>query len=87
MIPTTYYSPKLNNTYEVQVIDVQPQWACAVLGHTHRVLIGFWNYDCTRFIDVGQASSTNAINAFELAKVDVERINVEIHEDEMMMGF
>jgi hypothetical protein len=87
MIPTTYYSPRLKNTFEVQVIDVQPQWACSTLGHTHRVLIGVWNFNCEYFLDVGQGSSTSPEKAFELAVKDVERCNVEIHEDEMMMGF
>lgn len=83
MIPTTYYSPLHKNTFEVQIVDVQPQWAIAPLASV-RCVIGMWNFNCTHFISIGEGHGWNAQDAFDNAVRDTMRDEV-MNEDEQML--
>ena len=84
MNPTTYYCPIRKNTFEVQIVPVQPQWACASFAK-FRCLIGAWNFNCTHFIEVGQGNGMTEKQAFENAVRDMNQPEV-MGEDAMMLG-
>jgi hypothetical protein len=86
MIPTHYFSTLHNDTFEVQVIPVQPHWAVAGFGHTHRVEIGRWNFNCTHFVATAQGSGVNELAAYHAAVDDLLRGDEVGNEDAMMLG-
>lgn len=81
MLPTTYVHD--NNTFEVQIMEVQPQWACASL-YSHRCVIGNWNFNCTHFVDIAQGHGNSPLAAYESAIRDLSN-PIPKNEDAMMM--
>ena len=73
MIPTTYYCPIRSNTFEVQIIEVKPHWACAAFAR-FRCLIGVWNFNCTSFIDIAQGNGMTEQEAFDTAVKDAQGV-------------
>jgi hypothetical protein len=69
MKPTTYFCATRNNTFEVQIFPVQPQWAIAPFAK-FRCCIGVWNFQCTHFVEIAQGQGNTEKEAFESAVND-----------------
>lgn len=83
-IPTSYFDKSRNVTFEVQILTVQPNWACSVFA-THRCMIGNWNFNCTHFVATGQGNGNSPAEAFKSAMLDLLSPEV-MNEDSQMLG-
>lgn len=86
MIPQTYFYAPHNKTYSVLIIEVKPHWSCYPFA-SHRCLIGEWNFECTRFIDVVQANGKSPWLAYSNAVKNFDQLeNEPMNEDRQMLG-